>query len=678
VLRPTRKYVQIAVVFAAYLTAGRLGLATPFTSGNISPVWPAAGVALAAATLCGFRVWPGIAAGAFLVNFLSPIPHLAAVGLAFGNTLAALTGTLLLRRIPNFHTSLSRLRDVLGLIVLAALVSTMVSASVGVLVLFGAHVRPWSDVGSAWLMYWLGDGMGVLLIAPLVMTFRDLLRVRGTARIAELAVLLVLLATTSLAIFSDQLFSALRLHVLGFAVFPFVIWAAIRFGVSGCALANLLIACIATIETALGSGPFAQNSAFINAALLQVFFAVLSISGLTLAAVIAERELAERERERLSRQQLIQEARLRLAAIVESSHDAIIGKDMDGIITDWNRGAERLYGYTAQEMIGRPISLLVPNDHSDDFHEIIEKLKRGEGIAQYETMRQRKNGTRVDVSLSISLVRDGAGSPIGASTIARNISDRKQSEEALRKAEKLAVTGRLAATIAHEINNPLESLTNLFYLLSSHATLDETARRYVRIADNELKRTAHITKQMLSFYRQSSEPVPVSLAEVLDSVLDLYATKIRELSISVVKQYETNARIEGYPAELRQVFANLLGNAVEAVGDHGVIKLHIGESREWKNMFRSGVRVTVADSGGGIPPENRGKLFEPFFTTKGERGTGLGLWVSNGIIQKHEGSIHVHSSTRPGRSGTVFSVFLPRAIREVDSIPATVGRRSRG
>jgi integral membrane sensor domain MASE1 len=326
-LRASRKYAQIAVVFAAYFITGRLGLVTPFTSGNISPVWPAAGVALAAALLCGFRVWPGIAGGAFLVNFLSPIPYIAAFGLAFGNTLAALTGAFLLRRIPNFHTSLSRLRDVLGLIVLAALGSTMVSATIGVAVLFGTHVRPWSDAGSAWLMYWLGDGMGVLLLAPVVMTFHNLFKIRNTAQIAELVALLALLATACFAIFSDHLFAALRLHVLAFAVFPFVIWAAIRFGVSGCGLSNLVIAAIATVETALGSGPFAQNNAFINAALLQVFFAVLSISGLILAAVVAERELAERERERLSREHLIQEAQLRLASIVESSDDAIIGKN---------------------------------------------------------------------------------------------------------------------------------------------------------------------------------------------------------------------------------------------------------------------------------------------------------------------------------------------------------------
>jgi integral membrane sensor domain MASE1 len=147
--RPLGTYLaQMAVVCAAYFVAGRIGLASPFTSGNISPVWPASGVALAAVLLCGGRVWPAIATGAFLVNYLSPIPHVAAVGLAAGNTLAALTGAFLLRQIPGFQRSLSRLRDVLGLIIFAALGSSMVSASIGVAVLFTTRVHAWSDLGS--------------------------------------------------------------------------------------------------------------------------------------------------------------------------------------------------------------------------------------------------------------------------------------------------------------------------------------------------------------------------------------------------------------------------------------------------------------------------------------------------------------------------------------------------
>lgn len=541
---------QIVVVCGAYFAAGRLGLATPFTSGNVSPVWPASGIALAAILLWGYRVSPGIATGAFLVNFWSPVPHTAAVALAVGNTLAAVTGAFLLHQIPDFHPSLSRLRDILGLIVFAAIGSTMVSASIGVVVLFASHVHPWANVGTAWLMYWLGDGMGVLLVAPLALTFPSLWKIRSRLRIAELTALVLLLSVACFFIFTDRTLFALKLNVLGFAVFPFVIWAAIRFGVGGCALSTLAIATIATAATARGSGPFARDIPLLSAALLQLYFAVLAVSGLTLAAVIAERERVESEREQLVREQAAKEAQF-------------------------------------------------------------------------------------------------------------------QAQEVLRESEKLAATGRLAAIIAHEINNPLESLTNLLYLIESDKSLSDPARRFASAAAQEVTRTAHITKQMLAFHRQSTTPVEISLSEVLDSVVELYATKIEQSGITIQKQYDTAAIVKGFPGELRQVFANLLGNAIEAIGQHGVIRLHTFASREPSNARRSGVRVVVADNGVGISPENRSRLFEPFVTTKGERGTGLGLWVSSGIVKKHDGFIRFRTSTRTGRSGTCFSVFLPEGVSAV-------------
>jgi MASE1 len=204
---------------------------------------------------------------------------------------------LILRKTPRFYVSPSR---GLALIVLGAFGSALVSASIGVSVLYATHVQAYSGLGSAWLIYWLGDSTGVLLVTPLVLTFPNLLRIRPQVRVAELAALLLLLTVACFIVFGDVPFIPVRLHVLAFAVLPFVIWAAIRFGVSGATLATLIVATIATVETALGSGPFAQNTPFTNAVLLDVFFAVLSVSGMTLAAVIAEREQGEREREQLS------------------------------------------------------------------------------------------------------------------------------------------------------------------------------------------------------------------------------------------------------------------------------------------------------------------------------------------------------------------------------------------
>jgi PAS domain S-box-containing protein len=659
VMRSTGSYwVRVLIVFAAYFVAGKIGLSTPFTSNNISPVWPASGIALSAVLLFGYRIWPGIAAAAFLVNWVA-IPHVAAAGLACGNTLAALTGAFLLRKIPNFDDSLSRLRDVLGLITYAGLVSTMVSASVGVAALFATRVHPWSGARSAWLIYWLGDAMGILLVAPLLLTLPKLWKICRRVRIAEFAALFLLLSIASCLIFSDQSLLPIKAHVLAFAVFPFVMWAAIRFGVSGCASSTLLIAVIATAETARGFGPFAQDKPLTNALLLQAFLGVISLSGLALAAVIAEREDLESEREQLIRDQVLREARLQLAAIVESSADAIISKDMEGKITHWNQGAEQLYGYSSQEMIGKSVALLMPPERSDDFPDIMRKLAKGERIEYYETVRQKKNGNRVDVSLSVSPILNTVGKVVGAAAIARDISSRKQADEALRKAEKLSATGRLAASIAHEINNPLESLTNLVYLLQLNESLDSSARNYLRLAQGELHRAAHVTKQMLAFHRHSSSPGVINLSELLDTVLDLYGPATRSAGVSVVRRYGEVGTIRAFPEEIHQVFANLIRNAIEAVPEGGTITLHVFASHEWNGVGRPGARVVVADTGPGISPENRERIFDPFFTTKGENGTGLGLWISSGIILKHGGSISVRSCTHRDHSGTVFNVFLP-------------------
>ena len=232
---------QITIVFVAYFVAGKLGQATTnIRSSNLGPVWPAYGIALAAVLLCGYRVWVGIAAAAFLVAFLSSVPHVAAVGQAAGATLAALTGALLLRRVGKLHSSLSRLRDALALIVLGAFGSAIVSASIGISVLYATHVHAYTGLGSALLIYWLGDSTGVLLITPLALTASNLLRTTRI-RIAEFVALLLLLTVVCFIVFGDLPFVPVRLHFLAFAVLPCVIWAAIRFGVSGAALSTLIV-----------------------------------------------------------------------------------------------------------------------------------------------------------------------------------------------------------------------------------------------------------------------------------------------------------------------------------------------------------------------------------------------------------------------------------------------------
>ena len=349
----------------------------------------------------------------------------------------------------------------------------------------------------------------------------------------------------------------------------------------------------------------------------------------------------------------------RLAAIVESSEDAIASKDLNGIITSWNASAERMFGYKAEEIIGKPVITIIPPELHKDEDMILGKIRRGERLEHFETVRITKSGQRLNVSLTVSPIKDRSGKVIGAAKILRDMTERKRTEDALRRAEKLAATGQLAASIAHEINNPMQALTNLLALVGYKTSLDENGRQLVALAEEELRRISHIVRQMLSFYRESAKPVPIKVTEALEDVLELFVMRMRSNNIKVERRYEFSGDIPGFPVELRQLFANLISNAIEAIGENGKIHVHVAPWRDLNRPHRPGIRIVVADDGPGIKREVRNRIFEPFFTTKAEKGTGLGLWVVRGIVTRHEGSLRMHTSTTPGRSGTAFSVFLP-------------------
>lgn len=351
-----------------------------------------------------------------------------------------------------------------------------------------------------------------------------------------------------------------------------------------------------------------------------------------------------------------------LAAIVESSDDAILSKTLDGIVTSWNRAAEHMYGYAQKEIVGRSVSILHPSERPNELAEILSQLRRGERIEHYETTRITKHGQKLIVSLTISPIYSADGKILGASTIARDITKLKMAEEALRNSEKLAVAGRMAATVAHEINNPLEAVANILYLLETSKSLDDTARGFVGAAQEELKRISQITKLTLGFYRNwERREAPVRIIDLIENLLTLYSRKIEALGISVDKRYLSDGILTGDPGELRQVFSNLILNAMEALNHSGdCLRISVKDATDWKGN-RRGIRTVISDNGSGIPVTDRLRIFEPFYTTKGESGTGVGLWVSQSIVEKHGGSITFKSRVAPQRSGTVFSVFLPLA-----------------
>jgi PAS domain S-box-containing protein len=381
--------------------------------------------------------------------------------------------------------------------------------------------------------------------------------------------------------------------------------------------------------------------------------------------VALQNETAERERlQRISLERQIartEQTESTLAAIVESSEDAIIGKTLDGVITSWNAAATRLYGYEAGEIVGKSVRILFPPELQDEESRTLQTIAAGRGIAHQELQQITKAGRRIEVSRTISPIKNSAGVVIGVSTIARDITEQKHMAEKLRTTEKLAATGRLAATIAHEINNPLESVTNLLYLARKNASGSGKLEQYLKLADEELDRVAHLAKQTLGFYRDTEAPLSFDAASAIRDVLSMYSRRAMGRNIVIATDFGLDVQAFGFAGEFRQVLSNLIGNALDAMSENGGrLLVRARKGREWKDGQLK-LRISVADTGCGIPQENRSKIFDAFFTTKSHFGTGLGLWLSLGIVEKHGGSMRLRSSIAAGRSGTVVSLSWPLA-----------------
>jgi PAS domain S-box-containing protein len=504
----------------------------------------------------------------------------------------------------------------------------------------------------------------------------------------------------------------------------------------------------------------------------------------------------------VTKQRNAQKAIAELAAIVEYSGDAIATKNLDGIIQTWNASAERLFGYKPEEIIGKPVTILIPPERLDEEIEILTRIRAGRPFERLETVRLRKDGTPVHVSLCVSPMKDATGHVIGASkvlhditelvdtraelvrekeflatTIAsigdaviatdadgmitlmnpiaekltewkseealgrpltevfriinqetrksvespvekvrrlnhvvglanhtvlisksgqefaiddsgapirdaegklagivlifRDVTQQRALELALKSNERLALAGRLSASIAHEIHNPLDIVSNSLFLLDQRLGTSPQTRLLIETAQKEVKRVAEISKNMLSLHRESRAASMVNLYQLLQGVVSLVQETIAKgrRKIELVPGFD--GEVEAFPSELRQVFTNVIKNAVEATKDGGNIKIYSEQARQ---SGQDGVIVRIIDDGVGIPEQLRSRLFSPFVTTKEESGTGLGLWVSRSIVEKHGGNIQLHGSTRKNSSGTTVAIFLPLRLWEVKTFPGLFPR----
>ncbi len=363
-------------------------------------------------------------------------------------------------------------------------------------------------------------------------------------------------------------------------------------------------------------------------------------------------------------------------AIFNSANFSSIATDANGIIQIFNVGAERMLGYTAAEVMNK----ITPADISDPreviarakalSHELRTPIKPGfealvfkasRGIEDiYELTYVRKDGSRFPAMVSVTALRDAQDAIIGYLLIGTDNTERKRMEQALLNSEKLAATARLASTMSHEINNPLGAITNLIYLLAPLQTRPE-AQAYIATLEDQVKGLSRIATQMLKFHRDNNRPTEFNLEELLCEIVDFYSHQAERQGIDVILRLETEGKILGFRGEIIQVVTNLLLNALEATPAGGKVMVHLYPAPPWLCGVhnRCGYCLSVADTGVGIDPQHYERIFEPFFTTKGEKGTGLGLWLCTGIVNRVGGSIRVWSSRRPGGLRTCFSVFLP-------------------
>jgi len=384
---------------------------------------------------------------------------------------------------------------------------------------------------------------------------------------------------------------------------------------------------------------------------------LLAAIGAVLLAYFIVREMALREKHASAIKEREEWFRVTLTSI----GDGVIATDERGCVTFVNPVAERLTGRTLAWTKGRVVNEVFPifNEltHQPVDNPVSKVMQLGQvvGLANH-TVLQHKDGHLIPIEDSAAPIRDDSGKLVGVVLVFRDATYERKSQDLLRKTEKLAAAARLAATVAHEINNPLEAVGNLIYLAKVRPEVPTAVAQDLQLAEQELERVSHITRQTLGFYRESRSPDTLDVRELVDSVLKLYSSKLTSKNIRLTRDFGDCPSVQGWSGELKQLISNLISNAADAVSMDGTMRVAVAciDSHDGKS-----VQVKIEDNGPGISPEHLERIFEPFFTTKKDVGTGLGLWVSKAIVERHGGTIQVQSRCDSASHGTVFSIELP-------------------
>jgi PAS domain S-box-containing protein len=352
----------------------------------------------------------------------------------------------------------------------------------------------------------------------------------------------------------------------------------------------------------------------------------------------------------------IVEDRIREAFEYAASGMAIT--DLNGYFQETNPAYREIVGRTLEDLQEQSILSITHDDDLENCRYHLEELLSGATPSfVLEKRYVRPDKSSVWVRNSFSLLKDEQGRPSHIILICNDITERRRAERLLVEQEKLAVVGQLATSIAHEINNPLEAVLNLLYLIRESESLDEV-REFAAQAEEEIQSAAQIASNTLKFHKQQTRPTSTDMVQLVESVLVLFKGKLAAARVAVEVEPIGKPELICFPGEIRQVLANLIGNALDSMPSGGRLRVRVRPSTDWRRG-EAGVRITVADTGLGMSRETRKRVYDPFFTTKGTSGTGLGLWVTAGILARHRGSMHLRSKCKPGSSGTAFTLIFP-------------------
>jgi PAS domain S-box-containing protein len=703
---PAGRVAILAVLTILYFVAGKIGLALAFVHANASAVWPPTGIALAAFLLFGHRVWPSILVGAFLVNLTTAGTPATSAAIAVGNTLEGWIGAHLVFRFASGCRAFDRVRDILRFTVLAALLATTVSATIGTTTLAVAGSAAWASFRHIWITWWLGDATGALVLAPVLVLAAVEPRPRWDLWKAGEAVLLF----GGLVAAGFVVFHRMDPPPIMFACIPFPLWAAFRFGKREATAATLVLSILAVWGTLPGYGPFARPTPNESLLLLQVFMAGLSMMNLVVAAVVSSGQRVEHElrvardelentvsarteslsqavralehevHERRRAEQELRESEVRMRGLLEAAPDAMVVVDATGTITEISAQVRKVFGYARNELIGQSVELLVPEAfrrdharHRRGFSGDPRTRAMGEGL---ELHALRRDGTEFPVEISLSPVRSDEELLVMAAI--RDITERKLVEQKIRRLnaelerrvhERTAELERsnealkqFAYAASHDLQEPVRTMGNYAELLARRyrGRLDPDADEFLGFVVDGAEWMHQLLQGLLEYSRVQTRPpvaAPAPMERALEKAVGNLGAAIAETGAHV-----TSGALPAVTADdlqMVQLFQNLVGNAIKFRRPGVPPKVRVeATSRDSEWVF------AVRDNGIGIDLRHAERIFAIFQRLHRRQeypGAGVGLAICRKIVERHHGRIWVEANPD---GGTTFVFSLPREAGE--------------